>query len=98
MQTTISSLPVLRRRKPSRTERIKHLAMAAIPIAVAKKAVPDSGKGKAASAGGLAVVTAAIAGAAYKLRGRSHDANGDGDVGGYANNAGPVSPPATPTV
>ena len=82
MQTTISSLPVLRRRKPSRTERIKHLAMAAIPIAVAKKAVPDSGKGKAASAGGLAVVTAAIAGAAYKLRGRSHDTNGDGDVRG----------------
>jgi hypothetical protein len=98
MQTTISSLPVLRRRKPSRTERIKHLAMAAIPIAAAKKAVPDSGKGKAASAGGLAVFTAAIAGAAYKLRGRSHDAEGDADVRYNANNAGPVSPPATPTV
>jgi len=98
MQMTISSLPVLRRRKPSRAERIKHLAMAAVPIAVAKKAVPDSGKGKAASAGGLAVVTAAVAGAAYKLRGRSQDTNGDGEVRWNANNAGPVSPPATPTV
>jgi len=93
---TISALPVLRRRK-SRTERIKHIVMAAIPFAAAKNAVPDSGKGKAAGAGGIAVVTAAIAGAAYKLRGRSRDGD-DGTARYAANNAGPVSPPATPTV
>jgi hypothetical protein len=94
---TISALPVLRRRK-SRTERIKHIVMAAIPFAIAKKAVPDSGKGKAAGAGGIAVATAALAGAAYKLRGRSRDEGGNGTPRYAANNAGPVSPPATPTV
>jgi hypothetical protein len=94
---TISALPVLRRRK-SRTERIKHIVMAAIPFAAAKKAMPDSGKAKAAGAGGIAVATAAIAGAAYKLRGRSQDDGGDGTARYAANNAGPVSPRATPTV
>ena len=98
MQTTISALPLLRRHKPSRAERIKHAIMAAIPIAAAKKAVPDSGKAKAAGAGGIAVATAAIAGAAYKLRGRSQNGDGNGEVQYNANNAGPVSPPATPTV
>ena len=97
MQTTISSLPVLRRRR-SRADRIKQRVMAAIPTQAAKKAVPDSGRGRAAGAGGIAVATAAIAGAAYKLRGRSQDSEGDGDQPMTANNAGPVSPPATPTV
>ena len=97
MQTTISSLPVLRRRK-SRAERIKQRVLAAFSSKNAKKAVPDSGKGKAAGAGGIAVATAAIAGVAYKLRGRSHDTDGDGDARMNANNAGPVSPPATPPV
>ncbi len=97
MQTHSLSLPALRRRK-SRAHRIKQMIIAAIPVAVAKKAVPDSGKAKAAGAGGIAVATAAIAGAAYKLRGRSGDAEHDGTARYAANNAGPVSPPATPTV
>ena len=90
MQTTISALPILRRHKPSRAERIKHAVMAL--------ALPESGTAKAAGAGGIAVATAAIAGAAYKLRGRSQNGDGNGEVQYNANNAGPVSPPATPTV
>ena len=97
MQTHTLSLPVLRRRK-SRTHRIKQMMIAAIPVAAAKKAVPDSGKAKAAGAGGIAVATAAIAGAAYKLRGRSGDPGRDDGARFAANNAGPVTPPSTPTV
>ena len=97
MQTHTLSLPVLRRRK-SRTQRIKQMIAGILPAAAAKKAVPDSGKGKAAGAGGIAVATAAIAGAAYKLRGRGDDPGHDKDARFQANNAGPVSPPATPTV
>jgi hypothetical protein len=77
-------------------DRIKAMIIAAIPVAAAKKAVPDSGKGKAA--GGLALAAAAVAGAGYKLRGRSGPSGSDGATQGFANNAGPVTPPATPTV
>ena len=97
MQTHIIAIPGLRRR-PSRAQRIKRVVIAAIPVAAAKKAVPDSGKGKAAGAGGIAVATAAIAGVAYKLRGRSGDPDRDDGARYAANNAGPVTPPATPTV
>jgi hypothetical protein len=97
MQTHILPLPVVRRRK-SRTHRIKQMIIAAVPIAAAKKAVPDSAKAKAAGAGGIAVATAAIAGAAYKLRGRSGDPGRDDSARFAANNAGPVTPPSTPTV
>ena len=97
MQTHIIAIPGLRRR-PSRAQRIKRILIAAIPVAAAKKAVPDSGKGKAAGAGGVAVATAAIAGAAYKLRGRSGPSEQDNGARYAANNAGPVTPPATPTV
>ena len=97
MQTHIIAIPGLRRR-PSRAQRVKRILIAAIPVAAAKKAVPDSGKGKAAGAGGIAVATAAIAGAAYKLRGRSGADAPDEGTRYAANNAGPVTPPSTPTV